>query len=89
MAVIEAFLPDVASGPMDAITDAVHTPPAPAVPLAERLAARRAAVLGAPAWSPPPRAAPRPSQTSAEPNRLSAAAAGGSLPAPVKAGRIC
>ena len=48
--------------------------PAPPVPVAERLAALRAAVLGAPAWSPPPKATPRPSRSSAESERRRAVA---------------
>jgi|GEM_PF-1245285 len=47
---------------------------APPVLVAARLAALRAAVMGAPAWSPPPTATPRPSRSPAEQSRLLAEA---------------
>jgi hypothetical protein len=47
---------------------------APVVPLAERLAALRAAVMGAPVWTPPPRPS-RPVRAAAEPVDASTTAA--------------
>jgi hypothetical protein len=55
-------------------------PATPPVPVAERLAALRAAVMGAPVWSPPPRASPRPSLLPAEQGRLLAEAGSRSPP---------
>jgi hypothetical protein len=54
----------------------------PPVPVAERLAALRAAVMGTPTWRPPPRAAPRPSLPPAEQDRLLAEAGSRSPPEP-------
>lgn len=63
-ALLEAAVP-----PKRFLEPALPETTAPPVPVAERLAALRAAVTGAPAWSPPPKATPRPPLPPAAPAR--------------------
>lgn len=72
---------------LEAVAAAIRLPapdtprrPAPAVPVADRLAALRAAVMGAPVWSPPPKGSPRPARSATESWRRQAEAGSSSPP---------